>query len=373
MSSFSMSPSGRFNLRVTYPLAHSATVSLCEKPSLGRPIACVPGDGIDLGDLKAGLSAWHFASPLTWALSALTWNFDGTTSFEDRFDVAFIGVSRHPGLPDSAEDSPDAALNAPETSAVMSMYLLFGANRPRARHLVKGTVHDGQRSEPLLAGLCRRVPRHGWRGKEVHHARPEQSGLLTRTTIVGCVTCVHMGGSSATTRSAHSWRKTNISSGRSQPERHRRAPAQARTHTAGGAKRRRNLERDRHVCAIGGVPASESCPNAPSQRAVLTIGHLIPIARGTDDENNFRAEWQRFGEESRDNTLDPPTTDFVLTRARNVRNRKERKRLFAWTVANRRSPDDAVLVLLDSCRLPHPEQVRVMQESGKEILADEDG
>ncbi|WCT00148.1 hypothetical protein [Rhodococcus qingshengii] len=106
---------------------------------------------------------------------------------------------------------------------------------------------------------------------------------------------------------------------------------------------------------------------------MLTIGHLIPIARGTDDENNFRAEWQRFGEESRDNTLDPPTTDFVLTRARNVRNRKERKRLFAWTVANRRSPDDAVLVLLDSCRLPHPEQVRVMQESGKEILADEDG
>lgn len=139
---------------------------------------------------------------------------------------------------------------------------------------------------------------------------------------------------------------------------------------ARGAKRRRILERDGHVCAICGAPAGKPFPDAPSRRAVLTIGHLIPIARGgTDDDNNLRTVCQRCGDESRDNTLDPPTTDFVLTRARNIRSRKERKRLFAWMVACRKSPDDAELVFLDWRRLPHSEQVRVMQESGKEALA----
>ncbi len=71
-----------------------------------------------------------------------------------------------------------------------------------------------------------------------------------------------------------------------------RPPKPART--ARGAERRWNLVRDRHVCPIGGVPASESCPDAPSQRAVLTIGHLTPVNRaGTDDVNSLRAECQR--------------------------------------------------------------------------------
>lgn len=152
-----------------------------------------------------------------------------------------------------------------------------------------------------------------------------------------------------------------------------RPPKPARK-TVGGAKRRRILERDGHVCAICGVPAGEPFPDAPGRRAVLTIGHLIPVARGgTDDENNLRAECQRCGDESRDNTLDPPTTDFVLTRARNIRSRKEKKRLFAWMVARRKDPDDTELVFLDWCRLPHSEQLRVMQEFGKQVLADDDG
>lgn len=151
-----------------------------------------------------------------------------------------------------------------------------------------------------------------------------------------------------------------------------RPPKPARK-TISGAKRRRILERDGHMCAICGVPAGEPFPDAPDRRAVLTLGYLIAVADGgTDDENNLRAECQRCGSESRDHTLAPPTTDAVLTHALDIPSRKEKKRLFAWMVARRKDPDDTELVFLDWCRLPHAEQLRVMQEFGKQVLADDD-
>lgn len=141
----------------------------------------------------------------------------------------------------------------------------------------------------------------------------------------------------------------------------------------GGAKRRRILERDGQMCVVCGVPAGQPFPDVPERRAVLTIGHIIPFARGgTDDESNLRAECQRCGDESRDNTVDPPTPDFVLTRARNVGGRKEKERLAKWMLAGRKSPDDTELVFLDWCRLPNADRLRVMQEFSLQVLSTDD-
>lgn len=143
--------------------------------------------------------------------------------------------------------------------------------------------------------------------------------------------------------------------------------------TIGGAKRRRIFERDGNLCAICGVPAGQPFPDAPERSAVLTVGHLVPVARGgTDDDSNLRAECQRCGDESRDNTIDPPTAESVLTQATNVGGRAKKERLLGWMLNGRRIPDDIERVFIEWRRLPHDEQNAVMLRFSTQVLgADE--
>jgi hypothetical protein len=85
--------------------------------------------------------------------------------------------------------------------------------------------------------------------------------------------------------------------------------------------------------------AGAEFPDTLGRRATLTIGHIIPVARGGADDDNLRAECQRCNDEARDVSSDPPTPGEVLARATSVGGVKEKRALYGWMQAGRRTAD----------------------------------
>ncbi|HVD89706.1 MAG TPA: HNH endonuclease [Jatrophihabitantaceae bacterium] len=143
--------------------------------------------------------------------------------------------------------------------------------------------------------------------------------------------------------------------------------------TITGPKRRRILERDGHACQVCGVAAGAEFPDTLGRRATLTIGHIIPVARGgADDEDNLRAECQRCNDEARDVSSDPPTPGEVLARATSVGGVKEKRALYGWMQAGRRTADDKEKIFNDWVRLPHEQRLRVMADLASQVIKDLD-
>lgn len=150
-----------------------------------------------------------------------------------------------------------------------------------------------------------------------------------------------------------------------------KAPAARRT--ISGARRRRILDRDAHRCQSCGAVAGAPFWDAPERIATLTIGHIIPVARGGGDEdNNLRAECQRCNDEARDNSDDPETAAAVLTHAMNVGGLKEKRLLWGWMQAGRRAPDDKERVFNEWARLPHAQRHEVMNALAAQVIKDMD-
>jgi hypothetical protein len=139
-----------------------------------------------------------------------------------------------------------------------------------------------------------------------------------------------------------------------------------------GPKRRRILERDGHTCQVCGTAANSEFADAPGRIATLSIGHIIPVARGGDDnDDNLRAECQRCNDESRDISTDPPSADQVLAHAGAVGGLKEKRELFNWMQAGRRTVTDKERVFYDWARLPHNQRYEVMAKLAAQVLKDE--
>lgn len=135
-----------------------------------------------------------------------------------------------------------------------------------------------------------------------------------------------------------------------------------------GPKRRRILERDGHMCQVCGIRAGQEFPDAPGRSAALTIGHIIPVKRGgTNDDDNLRTECQRCGDESRDITVDPPTSQQVLTHASRG-SLKDKRTLYGWMQAGRRTPSDTEKVFQEWSRLPHAERMQVMTALADQVI-----
>ena len=136
-----------------------------------------------------------------------------------------------------------------------------------------------------------------------------------------------------------------------------------------GPKRRRILERDGHSCQICGVAAGMEYPGEPGTRAVLTIGHIVPNARGgNDDDHNLRTECSRCGDQARDITVNPPSAEEVFTHAQNVGGQKEKRRLLAWMAAGRRTLDDTEKVFMEWGRLTAAQRLEVMQKLSLQVM-----
>ena len=136
-----------------------------------------------------------------------------------------------------------------------------------------------------------------------------------------------------------------------------------------GPKRRRILERDGHACQICGVAAGMEYPGDPGTRALLTIGHIVPNARGgNDDDNNLRTECSRCGDQARDITVNPPSAEEVFTHAQNVGGQKEKRRLLAWMAAGRRTFDDTEKVFVEWGRLTAGQRLEVMQKLSLQVM-----
>ncbi|OMI87107.1 hypothetical protein BSZ07_22885 [Streptomyces sp. M1013] len=135
-----------------------------------------------------------------------------------------------------------------------------------------------------------------------------------------------------------------------------------------GPKRRRILERYGHICQVCGVRAGEEFPDAPGRKAVMTIGHIIPVNRGgTNDDDNLRTECQRCGDESRDITVDPPTAQQVLAHASH-RSLKDKRTLYGWMQAGRRTPSDTEAVFQEWSRLSQEERMKVMAALAEQVI-----
>ncbi|MCX5014770.1 HNH endonuclease [Streptomyces sp. NBC_00555] len=135
-----------------------------------------------------------------------------------------------------------------------------------------------------------------------------------------------------------------------------------------GPKRRRILERDGHMCQVCGIRATQEFPDAPGRTAVLTIGHIIPVNRGgQNNDDNLRVECQRCGDESRDITVDPPTGQQVLTHAIHG-SLKDKRTLYGWMQAGRRTPSDTEKVFQEWSRLPHAERLDVMTKLAEQVI-----
>ncbi|MGY0463024.1 HNH endonuclease [Kitasatospora sp. cg17-2] len=137
-----------------------------------------------------------------------------------------------------------------------------------------------------------------------------------------------------------------------------------------GPKRRRIFERDGHMCQVCGIRAGQPFSDAPERIATLTIGHLVPVNRGgqnTDD--NLRAECQRCGDESRDITMDPPTSQQVLTHA-SQGSLRDKKLLYSWMQAGRREPTDIEMVFREWSRLSYVDRLEVTAALAGQVIKD---
>lgn len=135
-----------------------------------------------------------------------------------------------------------------------------------------------------------------------------------------------------------------------------------------GPKRRRILERDGHTCQACGVSAGMEHPDAPGATAVLTIGHIIPVSRGgNDDEANLRAECTVCGDQARDVTINPPEAHEILALVQTVGGRTEKKRLHEWMSMGRRTLDGTEKAYNEWARLPQQRRDEIRAELGRQI------
>jgi hypothetical protein len=136
-----------------------------------------------------------------------------------------------------------------------------------------------------------------------------------------------------------------------------------------GPKRRRIFDRDGNTCQVCFTAGGSEFADAPGRRATLTIGHIIPVARGgSDNDDNLRTECQRCNDESRDATLNPPDKNEVLTRIRNVGGRADKLELFQWMQRGSRPLTDKERVFTDWARLPVAQRLQVMTELSREVI-----
>jgi len=149
------------------------------------------------------------------------------------------------------------------------------------------------------------------------------------------------------------------------------APRKSGRKSVTGAKRRRIFDRDGNTCQVCFSAGGAEFADAPGLRATLTIGHIIPVARGgSDDDDNLRTECQRCNDESRDATLNPPDKGEVLTRIRNLGGRADKGELFQWMVRGSRPLTDKERVFTDWARLPVSQRLEVMTELSREVHGD---
>ncbi|WP_326807849.1 HNH endonuclease [Streptomyces sp. NBC_01775] len=139
-----------------------------------------------------------------------------------------------------------------------------------------------------------------------------------------------------------------------------------------GPKRRRVLERDGHMCQVCGIRAGQVFPDAPERGAIMTIGHIIPVKRGgQNDDGNLRAECQRCGDEARDLTVDPPTAEQVLAHA-SQGSLKDKRQLYGWMQLGRRTPSDIEKVFQEWSRLGPADRMSVMTALAGQVIKELD-
>ncbi|MFE3940599.1 HNH endonuclease [Streptomyces sp. NPDC059118] len=136
-----------------------------------------------------------------------------------------------------------------------------------------------------------------------------------------------------------------------------------------GPKRRRIMERDGHACQVCGVHAGAEYWDEAGRNAVLSIGHIIPVSDGgNNDDENLRAECQRCNDESRNNTKRPPTPGEVLIQVTALKSRDKKKRLYAWMAAGRRTVDDVDDAFTQWSRLSRMDRLDVMAKLGSQVI-----
>jgi hypothetical protein len=143
--------------------------------------------------------------------------------------------------------------------------------------------------------------------------------------------------------------------------------------SVGGPKRRRIFDRDGYACQVCFTAGGAVYEDMPSRVATLTIGHIIPIARGgNDDDDNLRTECQRCNDEARDLTAPPPDMVEVMTRASAVGGRKEKQELFLWMQRGQRTLTNKERVFNDWARLPLEQRVQVLMDLASQVVMDEE-
>lgn len=146
-----------------------------------------------------------------------------------------------------------------------------------------------------------------------------------------------------------------------------RPPASGRK-SISGPKRRRILERDAYACQVCGTSAGEPFADDLSRRATLSIGHIVPVARGgNDDDANLRAECQRCNDEARDLSEDPPSAEEVLAWASRG-SRKDKRLLYSWMAAGRRTISDQERTYIRWRQLPLSKREEVMAALARQVI-----
>lgn len=136
-----------------------------------------------------------------------------------------------------------------------------------------------------------------------------------------------------------------------------------------GAKRRRILDRDGNTCQVCFTAGGGEFFDAPGRTARLTIGHIIPVARGGGDEDdNLRTECQRCNEDARDLTSNPPDLGEIKMRVRSIGGRKDKAELFQWMQRGSRTLTDKDKLFTDWARLPFAQRQEVLVELASQVV-----
>lgn len=121
------------------------------------------------------------------------------------------------------------------------------------------------------------------------------------------------------------------------------------------------LDRDGRRCVICGVGAGEPYPETGSP-AVMTIGHIVPQARGgTSDPGNLQVECAHCNETKRAEGASPETFDAVWPVVRSLRT-SDLQRISGWLAQGWRTRDKADEVYDRVRMLPTTDRDRVSNE-----------
>lgn len=144
-----------------------------------------------------------------------------------------------------------------------------------------------------------------------------------------------------------------------------RRPSTARKSVT-SSKRRHVLERDGHCCQICGIAAAMEYADEPDRRAVMTIGHIVPVNRGgTGEEYNLRTECTRCNAAARGNE-NLPTDELTLLILTGDK-LEEKERLFSWMAVGRRSIDATERAFNEWARLPAAQRLDTMTKLAQQI------